>query len=159
MGAAGYMIVAALHGIVAQRLVRRVCENCAQPSQPDAHQQAWLVAQVGATEAAAMRFKAGAGCTYCHLSGYRGRAAVYELLELDRGLADAIRRSDASAFGDAARARSGYVSLTRAALTLANQGLTSLSEAISVTSGLDETQDPLVKDALTEQATQTVLAG
>src|SRR5690348_12462235 len=83
MGAAGYMIAAAVHGIVAQRLVRRVCENCAQTTPPDEHQLAWLHAQVG-SKASAMQFRMGNGCTYCNLSGYRGRAPVYELLEIDR---------------------------------------------------------------------------
>src|SRR6185312_2003787 len=111
MGAEGYMIAAAVHGIVAQRLVRRVCENCAQPAAPDEHQLAWLHAQVGAARASTLHFKIGAGCTYCNLSGYRGRVAVYELLEIDRGLADAIRRGDSAAFGAGAQARPGYVSL------------------------------------------------
>jgi MSHA biogenesis protein MshE len=149
MGAAGYMIAAAVHGIVAQRLVRRVCENCAQPTPADEHQLPWLHAQVGATRAGTMQFRMGAGCTYCNLSGYRGRAPVYELLEIDRGLADAIRRGDATAFGDAARARPGYMSLADAALELASQGVTSLAEAMAVTSGLEEADEPVVADSLT----------
>jgi MSHA biogenesis protein MshE len=157
MGAAGYMIAAALHGIVAQRLVRRVCENCAQPAPPDLHQQAWLASQIGASESAAMSFKAGAGCTYCNLSGYRGRVAVYEMLELDRGLADAIRRNDSSGFSEAARQRRGYVPLTHAALRLAGRGVTSLAEAISVTSGLDE-QEELVEPLLAEALAAETLA-
>ena len=151
MGAAGYMIAAAVHGIVAQRLVRRVCENCAQPTPADEHQLAWLHAQVG-PQATAMKFRTGLGCTYCNLSGYRGRVAVYELLEIDRGLADAIRRNDSIGFADAARARPGYVSLQQGALDLAAQGVTSLAEAIAVTSGLEEAEDPLVAEALAADA-------
>jgi MSHA biogenesis protein MshE len=147
MGAAGYMIAAALHGIVAQRLVRRVCDNCAQPTAPDAQQLAWLHAQVGAA-AEQMQFKAGSGCTYCNLSGYRGRAAVYELLEMDRGLADAIRRNDAIGFSELARTRPSYISLTRAAIQLASEGVTSLAEAISTTSGLEEAEDTALSNTL-----------
>jgi MSHA biogenesis protein MshE len=158
MGAAGYMIAAALHGIVAQRLVRRVCDNCAQPTAPDVHQQAWLHAQIGAARASAMVFKAGQGCTYCNLSGYRGRVAVYELLELDRGLADAVRRNDPIGFSEAARKRPGYVSLTRAALHLAGEGGTSLAEAIGVTSGLEETEDALIDDALSAESARLAQA-
>jgi MSHA biogenesis protein MshE len=155
MGSPGYMIAAAVHGIVAQRLVRRVCENCAQETPPDAHQVAWLRAQVGAAKSAAMHFKTGAGCTYCNLSGYRGRMAVYELLEIDRGLADAIRRADLTAFAEGARARPGYISLAQAALELAAQGSTSLAEAIGVTSAIDETvgrELSLIEDARAEQS-------
>jgi len=157
MGAAGYMIAAALHGIVAQRLVRQVCPDCAQPTDPDDHQLAWLQAQVGMRAASQMKFFTGAGCTYCNLSGYRGRAAIYELIELDRGLADCIRRNDTAAFADTARAQNGYASLTRSAIDLAAAGKTTIAEAIATTSGLDPLQEPRraapgepVSDALTD---------
>jgi MSHA biogenesis protein MshE len=140
MGVAGYMIATALHGIVAQRLVRQVCPDCAQPAESDDHQLAWLQAQVGVLAAGEMKFQVGAGCTYCNLSGYRGRAAIYELIEVDRRLADAIRRADPQGFADAARAQAGYTTLTRSAIDMAAAGKTTLSEVIATTSGLD---DPL----------------
>jgi MSHA biogenesis protein MshE len=150
MGAAGFMIATALHGVVAQRLVRRVCDNCAHPVEPDEHQLAWLQSQVGSS-LNGMQFQQGDGCSYCNLSGYRGRVAVYELLELDRGLTDAIRRNDSIAFAAAARSRPGFISLTQSAIQLAAQGITTISEAIGVTSGVEESDDPLLADALTEQ--------
>jgi MSHA biogenesis protein MshE len=140
MGAAPYMIAAAVHAIVAQRLVRRVCDGCAQDAEPDAHQQAWLVAQVGADRAARLKFRMGAGCTFCNLTGYRGRAGIYEMLEIDRTLADAIRQGDSSHFMSSARARTGYVPLVHSAIELAAKGITSLSEAIGVTSGIDDAE-------------------
>jgi MSHA biogenesis protein MshE len=139
MGVAGYMIATALHGIVAQRLVRQVCPDCSQITEPDDHQLAWLQAQVG-SRAASMKFASGSGCTYCNLSGYRGRAAIYELIELDRSLADCIRRGDSQAFADTARRQVGYASLTSSAIDLAAAGKTTLAEVIATTSGLD---DPL----------------
>jgi MSHA biogenesis protein MshE len=151
MGAAGYMIGTALHGIVAQRLLRRVCENCAQPTPPDAQQLSWLHTQHSPVEVAQMQFTAGTGCTYCNLSGYRGRMAVYELLEMDRILADCVRRNDPIAFANAARIKPGFVSLGQSALQLARTGVTSLAEAISVTAGLVDAEDSLLADALAEQ--------
>jgi MSHA biogenesis protein MshE len=139
MGVAGYMVATALHGIVAQRLVRQVCPDCAQPTEPDDHQLAWLQAQVG-SRASRMKFMTGTGCTYCNLSGYRGRSAIYELIELDRSLGDCIRRGNTQAFADTARQQMGYVSLTSSAITLAAAGKTTIAEAIATTSGLD---DPL----------------
>ena len=139
MGVAGYMIATALHGIVAQRLVRQVCPDCSQTTEPDDHQLAWLTAQVG-SRAGKMKFMTGAGCTYCNLSGYRGRAAIYELIELDRSLADCIRRGNTQTFADTARQQLGYVSLTSSAIDLAAAGKTTIAEAIATTSGLD---DPL----------------
>jgi MSHA biogenesis protein MshE len=155
MGAAGYMIAAAVHGIVAQRLVRRVCENCSQPAEPDDHQVAWLSAHAPAHMDHAANFRAGAGCTYCNLSGYRGRVAVYELLEIDRTLADAVRRSDITAFNSAARTRPGYTPLVVSALDLVKQGVTTLSEAIGVTSGLDESDDASSPDTLLQDALES----
>ena len=140
MGAAGFMIAASVQGIVAQRLLRRVCEYCAQPATPGASERAWLAARRGA-RAAAVELKVGAGCTYCNLSGYRGRIAVYELLEIDRTLAEAIRRGDLRALDEAAHARPDYVSLTASALELAMRGVTTLAEAMAVTSGLEEEED------------------
>ncbi len=164
MGAAGYMIAAAVHGVVAQRLVRRVCDNCAQPSEPNPQERAWLYAQTTADRIAEMKFQMGVGCTYCNLTGYRGRTAIYEMLEMDRQLADAIRRGNAIEFSELARKREGFTTLADAALELVANGTTSVSEAMGITSGLDESEpevqqveqvsqddiDSLLKDALTE---------
>jgi MSHA biogenesis protein MshE len=141
MGAAGYMIAAAVHGIVAQRLVRRICDNCSHATEADPNQLAWLSAQVGPALATQMKFHAGTGCTYCNLTGYRGRVAVYELLELDRVLADFVRRGDAIGFAEAARNRNSFKPLAMSALELASRGVTTLEEAISVTSGLDDEEE------------------
>jgi MSHA biogenesis protein MshE len=156
MGAPGYMIAAAVHGIVAQRLLRRVCENCARPSQADAHEAAILRAQFG-PEAAAASFRSGSGCTYCNLTGYRGRIAVYELLEIDRTLTDAIRRGDLGKLEEAARARTDFVPLARGALDLAVRGVTSICEALGVATRADSDEgmpvaaaagDPLLEEVL-----------
>jgi MSHA biogenesis protein MshE len=160
MGAPGYMIAAAVHGIVAQRLLRRLCENCARPAQPTAQEAALLQGYFGA-QAARGQFMSGTGCTYCNLTGYRGRTAIYELLDIDRTLSDAIRRGDLHGLEAQARAQAGFVPLAQSALELAMRGGTSLSEALAVTSGgmlesppdsLTAPTDPLVEDALAEDA-------
>jgi MSHA biogenesis protein MshE len=87
-----------------------------------------------------MRFQLCVGCTYCNLTGYRGRAAIYELLELDRSLADAIRRGNAMEFAEQVRNRPDFTSLADAALELVANGTTSVAEAIAVTSGLAENE-------------------
>jgi MSHA biogenesis protein MshE len=152
MGAAGYMIASAVHGIIAQRLVRRVCDNCAQPTEPSPQQRAWLTALADAASIARMTFKLGVGCTYCNLTGYRGRAAIYELLEIDRPLADAIRRGDSSSFADLVRQRPGFTTLADAALELVADGTTSVAEAMSVTTGLDENEPVVPKIEAVSQA-------
>ena len=141
MGAPGYMIAAAVHGVLAQRLVRRVCTDCAQPAQPTPNQLAWLASCRPNLVADRQKFMAGAGCTYCNLSGYRGRVAVYELLEINRPLADAVRRGDLEGFARAARGSEGYVPLAQGTIDMALAGVTSLAEAMAVGSGLEELLD------------------
>ena len=140
MGAPGYMIAAAVHGIVAQRLLRRVCEHCARPVQATAQEVAWIEARTP-MKAASMKLHVGEGCTYCNLSGYRGRIAIYELLEVDRTLADAIRRGDLQELDAAARSRPHFSSLTESAFSLAARGMTTLAEVMSIASGLEEEED------------------
>jgi MSHA biogenesis protein MshE len=141
MGAPGYMIAAAVHGVIAQRLVRRICADCTRPATPTPNQLAWLAACRPGLDVEKQRFMAGGGCTYCNLTGYRGRVAVYEILEIDRTLADAVRRGDLEGFAHAARHRSGYVPLAQGAIDMALAGTTSLAEAMAVGSGLEEQAD------------------
>ncbi|HET7133021.1 MAG TPA: GspE/PulE family protein, partial [Gammaproteobacteria bacterium] len=94
MDAQGYLIAAALDGVLAQRLVRRVCDNCAHPAELGVHHAAWLGRYLGAEQLRAGKFMEGVGCTYCNMTGYKGRIGVYELVEIDAGMADAIRRND-----------------------------------------------------------------
>ena len=108
MGVAGYMVATALHGIVAQRLVRQVCPDCAQPAEPDDHQLAWLQAQIGVARRRRHEIPdAARAARTATCRAIRGRAAIYELIEVDRSLADAIRRADPQGFADAARAQTG----------------------------------------------------
>jgi MSHA biogenesis protein MshE len=141
MGAPGYMIAAAVNGIVAQRLVRRVCADCTQPTTPTVNQIAWLTACRPGLSLGPQKFVAGAGCTYCNLTGYRGRVAVYELLEFDRTLADAVGRGDLEGFARTARGSAGYLPLAQGAIDYALAGITSLAEAMAVGGGLEELTD------------------
>jgi MSHA biogenesis protein MshE len=149
MGAPGYLIAAALHGIVAQRLVRRVCDSCKEPLEPSVSQQAWLAQQLGEEQAAKVSFTRGRGCNYCYLTGYRGRIGVYELLEIDSTLSEKIRREDLDGFLAACAEKDNYVPLTHCALEYAISGITSLDEAIRISGGVDldvSAVRPSVKD-------------
>ncbi|MBS0393468.1 MAG: type II/IV secretion system protein [Proteobacteria bacterium] len=157
MGAPGYMIAAAVNGVIAQRLVRRVCTDCAHPATPSANELAWLAACRPGLAPERQRFVAGAGCTYCNLTGYRGRVAVYELLEIDRPLADAVRRGDLEGFARAARALDSYVPLAQGAIDLALAGVTSVAEAMAVGSGLEEFTDGEAAPALPEASVESLL--
>jgi MSHA biogenesis protein MshE len=138
MGAPGYMIAAAVNGIVAQRLVRRICTDCRRPVTPTPNQLAWLASFRPEAGPEKRRFFGGAGCTFCNLTGYRGRVAVYEILEMDRMLADKVRQGDLDGFVRSAAAKGSYVPLVQSAIDLVLTGMTTLAEAMAVGSGLDE---------------------
>jgi MSHA biogenesis protein MshE len=127
MGAPGYLIASALRAIIAQRLVRRVCPHCAAPATLDAQAHAFLATLGVAADAP---FVAGAGCTHCNQQGYRGRVGVYELLEPDEAMGDALRRNDTEGFTRAARESAGYRPLVAYALDAARTGQTTLAEVM-----------------------------
>jgi MSHA biogenesis protein MshE len=156
MGAPGYMIAAAVNCIVAQRLVRRACTDCAQPIAPTPNQRAWLANCRPALNIERQRLVAGIGCTFCNFTGYRGRVAVYEILEFDRALADNVRRGDIEGFVRAARSNATYVPLAQGAIELALTGVTSLAEAMAIGSGLEELVD--ADATLSDAGVDTLLA-
>jgi MSHA biogenesis protein MshE len=138
MGAPPYMVAAALHAVVAQRLVRKICVDCAESYTPDANELAWLSALIGDKAAAQMSLKQGSGCGYCNMTGYRSRVAIYELLELDSEQADSIRRNDLVQFARITSARRGYKPLAQSAIDLAGRGVTSVGEAMTAVSGIGD---------------------
>ena len=146
MGAPGYLLAAALIGIIAQRLVRRICDSCKEPVELSPGQRAWLNAQVGIERGKAIKFVRGRGCNHCLLTGYRGRIGVYELLEMDSRLTGAIQREDLDEFLKAADKKKSYVPLGRRALDYAIAGVTSLDEVMRITGGLDEETEPTVSN-------------
>lgn len=139
MGAQGYLIAASLRAIIAQRLVRRVCESCAAPYEPEPQERAWLAAALG--ERGEVSLRHGRGCPHCNNTGYRGRIGVYEYLEPNEPMLAALRRDDAEAFTRAARASPHYRPLVDSALDYALQGITSLSEVLRLAGELDEAED------------------
>jgi MSHA biogenesis protein MshE len=129
MGMEGYLVASAVHAILAQRLVRRICPKCSTEATPDAGELAWLHSQLGG-KADGMTFHQGAGCNHCNHTGYSGRIGVYELLVMEGALAEALRRNDHEGFERAALAQPGYQPLVMNALDYARQGKTTLGEVM-----------------------------
>ncbi|WP_306520592.1 GspE/PulE family protein [Rheinheimera sp.] len=129
MGAAPYLVASALRAILAQRLVRRICPHCKHPYQPDELEQTWLKHFKARDE---MKFWQGRGCQSCNYSGYKGRLGVFELLVINKPLADALRRNDAEDFAHIAYQNSDFKTLGNMALDYAQQGVTTLEEVIKV---------------------------
>ena len=137
MGAEGYVVASALQAILAQRLVRRLCESCTVDDPLDHAQKSWLRTMQG-EQALSLRFKRGAGCPNCHNTGYHGRIGVFELLEIDLPLADALRRSDNADFAAQARNQKKFRTLGMCALDYALSGITSMEEVLRISGQVED---------------------
>lgn len=138
IGAKGYLLATSISGILAQRLVRRVCEQCRAPQALDDGQQVWLETLYPDLDLENTSFLAGEGCNQCSDTGYRGRIGVYELLTLDHNAKVALRNNDLQGFSTAIQAQRGYVTLSQRALQLARQGVISIEEVIRITNDGDD---------------------
>lgn len=123
LGVEGYLIAATLRGVVAQRLVRQLCPDCARPAPPTPAEAALFTAQglpVPGTLAHPV------GCDACDGAGFNGRIGVFDILEIDEALRGVI---DSDASEARLRAAAGpRPSLMASALALAAGGRTSLAE-------------------------------
>jgi MSHA biogenesis protein MshE len=128
MGAPGYLVASSLKAIVAQRLVRKICDNCAIEQTPTEEHKIWLT-QIE-TDLGSFNFKHGKGCQRCNFVGYRGRVGVFELLQLNEDMMSALKNNDTAGFTDAAKTASGYRSLAQAAFDYAKIGITTLDEVM-----------------------------
>ncbi|MEX2470101.1 MAG: GspE/PulE family protein [Pseudohongiellaceae bacterium] len=140
MGAEGFLAATALRAVVAQRLVRRLCDNCCEDHKPDTKDLAWISGILG-EQAEGLTLKKPVGCHRCNNTGYRGRIGVFELLVMNDALADALRRADSAEFVKVARKTPGYQPLVVSALKYAVEGITSLEEVLRVAEQIDESED------------------
>jgi len=131
MGAPGYMVATSVHAVIAQRLVRLICENCTEERAPDAHETRWLEATLGEGWTA-RKFRHGRGCSHCNGTGYAGRTGVYEMLEMTPELVRAANRADPNLFIEAAHKLLKGHTLTDHAIALVLAGRTTVAEAIKV---------------------------
>ena len=132
MGIEGYILASALQVIIAQRLIRKICQYCIEPIVLEPGQLVWLEASQNKSYAH-VSFKQGRGCQQCNYTGYRGRMGIYELLNLQAETLNALRRNDAIGFASAALQTPGFIRLSTCAAEYAEQGITSVNEVLRVT--------------------------
>ena len=159
MGAEPFLVASSLLGVMAQRLVRRICDNCREPLEPTEQQRIWLSSFDLDPLDLEAGFMHGKGCYQCSNTGYKGRVGVYELLEMNEPMLDALRRQDVSDFTRAARKREGFRPLGMCAMDYALQGVTSLEEVarVAATSEGDvslEEEIPPIADQVVQEASQ-----
>lgn len=128
MGVEPFLVSSSVEGVLAQRLVRRVCKHCAQPYTPDAVD---LPPAFEANEDGTLT--RGEGCRECHLTGYRGRIGLYELLKSSDRLREDIMKGRSA--GEIAKHSLKDGSLERMSLdgfAKARAGATTISEVLRV---------------------------
>ncbi|MGL1956518.1 MAG: ATPase, T2SS/T4P/T4SS family [Colwellia sp.] len=138
MGAAGFLVGSSLRAIIAQRLVRRVCDSCSQIYHPDSQELLWLTNLAG-EKAKTTQFMHGRGCQTCQYTGYKGRIGVFELLEMNEAMAAALKREDSEAFTQLSKQNSSFVPLALAAFDYAAEGVTSVEEVLRLVETIDVT--------------------
>ena len=131
MGVPAFLITATLEAILAQRLVRRICDKCKEETSLTPELLSEL--ELEAKDIAGKKVYKGRGCDHCNNTGYRGRVGLYELLSVNEEIKDLIIESASTELlRDAAR-RNGMVPLRDAGLERAFEGLTTIEEVIRET--------------------------
>jgi MSHA biogenesis protein MshE len=137
MGVEGYLLASTLRTIIAQRLVRKICKTCSENYIPDTFESSWLkdILQVNVSD---HQYKKGRGCKQCGGDGYQGRMGVYELLDMNAELAEALRNGDSQGFVDAAAHAPGYEPLISVAHQHAVAGMTTIDEMLRLSGQVKE---------------------
>lgn len=133
MGGKGYMVASSLKGVLAQRLVRKLCIQCSKPYSPTPQEVAWLSSHY---DKEFDIIKVAEGCSHCGHTGYKGRNGVYEFLEVNDLMAEALRNNDPDAFAKAVKDDKKFVSLKTSVLRLVKGGVTSIAEGIRIVGSL-----------------------
>jgi general secretion pathway protein E/type IV pilus assembly protein PilB len=133
LGVKPFLLGASLRGVLAQRLVRKTCEKCLAPYEPDARALRALGGRPD--DEAARGFRRGAGCPNCRGTGYRGRTGIFELLVPGTSHLELVQaRASAARLRQHARA-TGMRTLREDGAVKASAGLTTVEEVVSITVG------------------------
>jgi type IV pilus assembly protein PilB len=133
MGVEPVLIAATLKLIVAQRLLRRVCQQCRAAYEVTADQIKSLGVPVQLDPNSKIRLFKGSGCDHCNKTGYKGRVGIYEVLEINEEMRQLIVKSAPPYEIRMAATRTGVESLREVAVKKLFAGLTSIEEVIRVT--------------------------
>ncbi len=129
MGAPGYLVASSLRAVIAQRLVRKNCEHCKSQHILDQSELSWLT-HIAGKNLSEHTFYKGIGCQRCQQTGMTGRVGVFELLEIDDDMAQAMRKDAPDDFIQAAKNSDGFEPLAKAALQFALDGVIPVSEVL-----------------------------
>ncbi len=137
MGVPRYMVALSIQMVLAQRLIRVICEYCSEPHALAPHEREWLRYELG-DQVDRIEYRHGRGCAHCANTGYQGRQAVYEFLEMTNTLVEAVNHGDPNEFIQIGREQMAGNTLRRDAVRLVTAGHTSVEEAMRISSQLEE---------------------
>lgn len=129
MGIEPYLVATSVAGVIAQRLVRTICPNCKQAYEATNYEKKVLTGNVDES----LTLYRGTGCGYCNETGYIGRRAVHEIMEITRAHRDAINETrDSNVYKDIAVAN-GMTTLGDECRRLVLEGITTLEQMATIT--------------------------
>jgi len=131
MGVEPYLITATLEGILAQRLVRKICKECRTEFEPSPEMLMEL--NLRPQDVKGKKFYYGAGCATCNNMGYKGRTGIYELITMNDQLRDLISRGGSTDQLRAAVRQQGVQGLREAGMKAVYTGLTTIDEIVRET--------------------------
>jgi len=131
LGVEPFLITATLEGIIAQRLVRKICENCKTPFEPTEGQ----LLQLGLMpeDVKGKKFYYGRGCQRCNNTGYRGRTAIFEIMALNDEIRDLIMNNASTNILRTAGQKAGMKLLRDNGLAIIYDGITTIDEVVKET--------------------------
>jgi type II secretory ATPase GspE/PulE/Tfp pilus assembly ATPase PilB-like protein len=129
MGVEKYLVADTLRGIISQRLARRICGHCKKEVKPGAE----TLKRLEIEQAEGQTFYQGEGCDRCLSSGFRGRIALFEILQMTPELCTLVRKGCSTHELNAEARASGLLTMREDGLRKALQGKTTLSEVLSIT--------------------------
>jgi type IV pilus assembly protein PilB len=131
MGVPTFLITATLEAILAQRLVRRICSQCREETQPSEE----MLFELGMTleDVKGKKFFRGRGCDVCNNTGFKGRVGLFELMVLNDDMRDMIMNNVSTDVLREAARKEGMVSLRDAGLAFVHDGTTTIEEIVRET--------------------------
>jgi type IV pilus assembly protein PilB len=131
LGVEPFLVTATLEGIVAQRLVRKICENCKAPYQPTETQLMELL--LTPDDVKGKKFYYGRGCDKCNNTGYRGRTGIFEIMTFNDEIRELIMQQASTTVLRAAAQKAGMRLLRSNGLAAIYDGITTIDEVIKET--------------------------
>jgi type IV pilus assembly protein PilB len=133
MGVEPFLITATVEGILAQRLVRKICVNCRTEYDPPVDQLLELGLKPDEAKAQGMKFFYGAGCDKCNNLGFKGRSGIFELISMNDELRDLISNGASTDQLRSAMRQMGARGLREAGLDALANGVTTIDEVVRET--------------------------